>query len=49
VPLADIAPAGLWIPGRGPLGALLSVVDRSGIEPLPSATAAGEARRAELC
>lgn len=49
VPLADIAPPGLWIPGRGALGALLSGLDRSGIDPLPSAAAAGETRQAELC
>jgi 2-amino-4-hydroxy-6-hydroxymethyldihydropteridine diphosphokinase len=49
VPLSDIAPPGLWIPGRGALGVLLSGLDRSGIDPLPSAAAAGETRQAELC
>jgi 2-amino-4-hydroxy-6-hydroxymethyldihydropteridine diphosphokinase len=44
VPLAEIAPAGLLIPGQGPLAAWLAALgDRDGIRPLPPAAPTGAA------
>ena len=39
IPLADVAPSDLVVPGRGPLAALLSRVARDGVDALPPRTA----------
>jgi 2-amino-4-hydroxy-6-hydroxymethyldihydropteridine diphosphokinase len=41
VPLAEIAPAGLYIPGQGRLDLLLAAIDQAGVEPLDAAEQAG--------
>jgi 2-amino-4-hydroxy-6-hydroxymethyldihydropteridine diphosphokinase len=42
VPLREVAPADLDIPGQGRLGALLAAVPASGVAPLDAATAADQ-------
>ncbi|MCU0834032.1 MAG: hypothetical protein MUC77_06295, partial [Chromatiaceae bacterium] len=45
VPLADIAPEALVVPGRGRLGELLARCPRAGVAPLPTGGADCEVAR----